>query len=520
MNTPTRLGRTLAVVAGLAAASMALSGCLYLAIPEDSPTVLPTVDRTQEPDTSGVAPELLRFYAQRLTWSDCGGGFDCAEAFAPLDWENPDAGEITLALIRHTSPGTPLGSLLLNPGGPGGSGVDLVRDALDFAVGPDLVASFDIVGFDPRGVGASSAVFCFEPEEMDSYLFDIPVGTRGTPEWEEELLEGGRVYAEACEANSGGILPYLSTVNSARDMDLLRGVLGDEKLNYLGYSYGTFLGATYAALFPDRVGRLVLDGAVDPSISGFELGTTQAIGFEAALRSYMADCLSGPECPFAGTVDDAMADLAALLASVDARPLNNGDGRMLGADSLVTAIIAALYNQDNWIYLTYALGDALAGDPFWAFLLADFYFGREEDGTYSDNSTEAFGAYNCIDYPREDDPVAEEAALAKIRSEAPTIAPYWEGPDLCLVWPHPPTGTRGEINAPGTRPILVIGTTGDPATPYAWSVALASQLEAGVLITRVGEGHTAYRKGSPCVDRAIEAFFLDDVVPEDGLRCE
>ncbi|QEA27087.1 alpha/beta hydrolase [Microbacterium sp. CBA3102] len=510
-----RFRRALGVIAGLAAASVALSGCLYAMIPEQSSRP----STTAAPDTEGVAEDLLPFYSQELTWTECGTGFDCTDVTAPLDWENPAAGDITLAVVRHRAEGTPVGSLLTNPGGPGASGVDLVLNNLGFAVGADLIENFDVIGFDPRGVGDSTAVTCYDAPEMDDYLYGIPAAARGTAEWEAELLDAHKSFAEACDANSGGILPYITTVNAARDMDLIRAVLGDKQLNYLGYSYGTFLGATYAKLYPEKAGRLVLDGAIDPAVPGLEVGATQALGFESALRAYMQSCLDSGECPFAGTVDEAMADLGALLASVDRTPLQSGDGRLMGADTLLTGIIAALYSQDNWGFLTQALDEALQGDPTSAFLLADFYNSRE-DGVYIDNSTEAFRAYNCMDYPVEDDPAAEAAIDAKIAEGAPTIAPYWSGPDSCEVWPYPPTGTRGEITAEGAGPILVIGTTNDPATPYEWSESLADQLEEGVLITRVGEGHTGYNKGNTCVDDAVEAFLLDDVVPEDGLRCE
>ncbi|PKQ35330.1 MAG: alpha/beta hydrolase [Actinobacteria bacterium HGW-Actinobacteria-11] len=510
-----RFRRALGVIAGLAAASVALSGCLYAMIPEQSSRP----STTAAPDTEGVAEDLLPFYSQELTWTECGTGFDCTDVTAPLDWENPAAGDITLAVVRHRAEGTPVGSLLTNPGGPGASGVDLVLNNLGFAVGADLIENFDVIGFDPRGVGDSTAVTCYDAPEMDDYLYGIPAAARGTAEWEDELLDAHKSFAEACDANSGGILPYITTVNAARDMDLIRAVLGDKQLNYLGYSYGTFLGATYAKLYPEKAGRLVLDGAIDPAVPGLEVGATQALGFESALRAYMQSCLDSGECPFAGTVDEAMADLGALLASVDRTPLQSGDGRLMGADTLLTGIIAALYSQDNWGFLTQALDEALQGDPTSAFLLADFYNSRE-DGVYIDNSTEAFRAYNCMDYPVEDDPAAEAAIDAKIAEGAPTIAPYWSGPDSCEVWPYPPTGTRGEIAAEGAGPILVIGTTNDPATPYEWSESLADQLEEGVLITRVGEGHTGYNKGNICVDDAVEAFLLDDVVPEDGLRCE
>lgn len=516
-NRPTsRIRRAVAVIAGLAAASVALSGCLYSMIPEQAE---PKPSTTNAPDTEGVADDLLPFYGQTLTWSECGTGFDCTDVTAPLDWENPGEGEITLSVVRHQATGTAQGSLLTNPGGPGASGVELIRDSLDFAVGAALIENYDVIGFDPRGVGESTAVTCFDAAGMDDYLYSIPAGKRGSAEWEAELLDAHKEFADACEANSGGILPYVTTINAARDMDLIRAVLGDKQLNYLGYSYGTFLGATYADLYPEKAGRLVLDGAIDPAVSGLDVGATQALGFESALRAYMQDCLDSGECPFTGTVDEAMADLGALLASVDAAPLENGDGRMLGADSLMTGIIAALYSADSWQYLTQALDEALQGDPTTAFFLADFYNGRE-NGTYLDNSSEAFRAYNCMDYPVEDDPAAEAATEKKIADGAPTIAPYWNGPDSCSVWPYPPTGTRGEINAEGAGPILVVGTTNDPATPYEWSESLAQQLEEGVLITRVGEGHTGYNKGSSCVDSTVEAFLLDDVVPESDVRCE
>ncbi|MGO2684911.1 alpha/beta hydrolase [Microbacterium sp.] len=521
MNTrqTSRLRRLATITAGLAAAAMMLSGCLYSAIPEGAG---PRPSTTNAPDTEGISEDLLPFYEQTLEWEQCDRGgamFDCTRVTAPLDWENPGDGEIELSIVRHQATGTSMGSLLTNPGGPGASGRDFILDSLSYAVSADLSENYDVIGFDPRGVGDSTAVRCFDAADMDAYLYDIPTEQRGTPEWEAELTESNQAFAEACEANSDGILPFISTVNSARDMDLIRAVLGDKQLNYLGYSYGTFLGATYANLYPEKAGRLVLDGAIDPAVSGIEVGTTQGVGFESALRAYMQDCLDSGSCPFNGTVDEAMADLGALLAAVDRTPLENGDGRLLGADTLMTAIISALYSTDSWDYLTQALSEAASGDPYVAFVLADFYNSRE-DGTYIDNSTEAFRAYNCMDYPVEDDQAAQDAADAKLEKEAPTVAPYWNGPDSCEVWPYPPTGTRGEIHAEGAGPILVVGTTNDPATPYEWSESLAEQLEEGVLITRVGEGHTGYNKGNVCVDDAVDAYFLDDAVPDADVKCE
>jgi pimeloyl-ACP methyl ester carboxylesterase len=514
-STPRRARRIVALIAGLAVASVALSGCLYSIIPEAAPSST----TAKAPDTSGVSAELLPYYEQKVDWSSCNSTFECAKITAPLDWSDPSAGDIELSVIRsRATGGTATGSLLVNPGGPRVSGVAPIRATLDVAVGP-LTVSFDVFGFDPRGVGESTAVKCYDAADMDSYLFDIVSAPRGSDAWTTEITDNHRAFAEACDKNSDGILPYITTENSARDMDLLRGVLGDEKLNYLGYSYGTFLGATYAELFPDRVGRLVLDGAVDPSVSALELSTIQGVGFESALRAYMADCLKGQDCPFRGTVDEAMADLGTLLASVDRDPLPAADGRELGADSLMTAIVAALYSDESWPYLTQALTDALAGDPKVAFLLADFYYDRE-DGRYLDNQTEAFRAYNCMDYPVDATTDQKAAADALLAEKAPTVAPYWSGPDPCAEWPYPATGVRKPIAAEGAAPIVVIGTTNDPATPYEWAVSLADQLSSGVLVTRVGEGHTGYNKGNACVDDAVVAYFEKGTVPEDGLRCE
>ncbi|MEH3088707.1 MAG: alpha/beta hydrolase [Microbacterium arborescens] len=501
------------------AAAVALTGCVYNAIPdraEPAPSRTPVVD--------GVSAELLPFYGQELDWQQCNGAdsgsYDCTTVRAPRDWADPSSGEIELAIVRRAAgSGNAIGSLLVNPGGPGASGYDLIADSAQFAVGSTLASSYDVIGFDPRGVGRSTAVACFDAAGTDAYFFGIPAAPRGTPEWEAELNTRNQEFAAACEQNSGGILPYVTTQFAARDMDLIRAVLGDEKLNYLGYSYGTFLGATYAQLYPDRVGRLVLDGAIDPSVPSLDVSTTQAVGFESALRAFMADCLETQNCPFRGTVDEAMSDLGTLLASVDAAPLTATDGRRLGADSLLTAVIAALYSQDNWSILRQAIAQALTGNADTAFLLADFYYGRTRAGQYENNSSEAFRAYNCMDYPDDVSDEAEAASRARLAAEAPTVAPYWEGVDACAVWPYPPTGTRDAITADGAAPMIVIGTTNDPATPYEWSVSLAQQLSSGVLITREGEGHTGFLKGNACVDAAVESFFVDGTVPEDGLVC-
>jgi pimeloyl-ACP methyl ester carboxylesterase len=503
----TRLRTIAAAVATIVVASL-LSGCFL------TPQAVPS----RAPDTTGVSEALLPYYGQELDWSRCEGDrFDCTTVRAPRSWSDPSAGEVELAVIRQRATDDALGSLLVNPGGPGVSGYDFVRDAASSLVTEDVAAAYDVIGFDPRGVGRSEPVTCLDDAGMDDYLYGIPAGRRGSPEWEAALDEKAEAFADACAQNSGDLLAYISTRDAARDLDLLRAVLGDEQLNYLGYSWGTALGAQYAELFPERVGRLVLDGALDPSVPGSMVGAKQAIGFEATLRSFFEECARVEDCPYAGTVDDMMADLGALLARVDRSPVAGADGRRLGADALLTGIVATLYAPGTWSWLRVALAELEDGDATAIFAAADSYNMRV-DGQYPDNSTEAFTAYNCMDYPDESEE-SEQAAEDLIRAQAPVTADYWLGADVCAFWPVEPKGVREPVRAEGAGPILVVGTTGDPATPYEWAVSLAEQLVSGVLVTRVGEGHTGYTEGNACVDRAVDAYLLEGTVPQSDVRC-
>lgn len=503
--------RAIATVGALAA-MLALSGCVPEFLSSNQPVSTPTGEE--------VAADLEPFYTQVLEWERCGDGMGCATAKAPLDWSDPSAGETELALVRHVATGDKLGSLLVNPGGPGGSGYDFVMDSLDYAVGQPLQDRFDVIGFDPRGVGRSSGVVCYDAPEMDEYLYGITPGVRGSDEWIAEIETTEQAFGDACAENTGELLGNVDTESAARDMDLLRAILGDEKLNYLGFSYGTFLGATYAELYPDKVGKLVLDGAIDPSASETEVSQAQAVGFENALRAYLEYCLSGSECPFDGTVDEALDEISRLLASVDASPLRGTDGRLVGADTLVTAIIYPLYSADSWPYLGDMFESVMFGDADMALAFADGYNGRNEDGTYLDNSAEAFTAVNCLDYTYQPDVAVMRENAAATAEVAPIIGPYFGFGDLgCVNWPYQSDVERAEIHAEGAAPILVIGTTGDPATPYEWAVALAEQLDSGTLITYEGEGHTAYNKSNPCVNDAVEAYFIDGTVPDGDPKC-
>jgi len=504
--------RSLAAVSLAVASVLLLAGCTV-------PSFLGGGTERSEPTGETVAPELEPFYSQVLEWERCDDKW-CATATAPLDWSDPGAGEIELALVRRSASGDKLGSLLVNPGGPGGSGFDFIAESVDYAAGPRLQERFDVVGFDPRGVGRSSPVTCFDAARMDQFLYGIIPAERGSDEWIADVTEANREFGQACADETGELLANVDTVSAARDLDLLRAILGDERLNYLGYSYGTFLGATYAGLYPEKTGRLVLDGAIDPTASNQDVNIAQSVGFEDALKAYLADCLAGDECPFSGSVDDAADEVARLLASVEASPLRGTDGRMLGADALVTAIIYPLYSAESWPYLSDMFESVMFGEADTALAFADLYNGREPDGTYRDNSTEAFRAVNCLDYTYDDDPAAMRANAEELAEAAPIIGPYFAYGDIgCAQWPVASEAARTAITADGAPPIMVIGTTGDPATPYQWAEALAEQLDSGFLVSYDGEGHTAYRKSNTCIDDTVEDFLVDGTVPTSDPQC-
>ena len=502
------------VAAAVLALIIPLSGCVSLFLPDrESATSTPTGEK--------VDATVAGFYGQKLAWTSCESDFQCATATAPLDWEDPARASIDLALIRQSATGTRLGSLLVNPGGPGGSGYDFVAQSIDYAVSDRLRQSYDIVGFDPRGVNRSSAVSCYDdPKQFDAFIYDLPTTTPGTSASAAEIEKSMATFGQACEKFTGELLGYVDTVSAAKDLDMLRAALGDKKLTYLGYSYGTFLGATYAGLFPEKVGRLVLDGALDPSTSDFDVTRTQAVGFESALRAYLADCLTSRECPFTGTVEAATTRIGAILDSLDVSPLRATDGRQLGSSTMFTAIILPLYSRDNWPALNELFASVTAGEADYAFLLADSYYSRDENGAYSDNSTEAFLAINCLDYRSTSTAATLDAEATELTRVAPLFGPRMSyGGTACAQWPVQPTRDRAVITAAGAPPILVVGTTNDPATPYVWAQALVDQLESGQLVTYDGEGHTAYNKSNDCVNNAVDGYFIDGTVPTSDPLC-
>ncbi|OSZ59014.1 proteinase [Streptomyces pharetrae CZA14] len=470
---------------------------------------------------------LASYYGQKLRWRACGApGFECATLRAPLDYADPGRGDVRLAVARKkaTGPGERLGSLLVNPGGPGGSAIEYLQMYAAIGYPAQVRARYDMVAVDPRGVARSEPVECLDGPDMDTYT-----QTDVTPDDRREtdgLVEAYKKFAEGCGADAPELLRHVSTVEAARDMDILREVLGDQRLTYVGASYGTFLGAAYAGLYPQRVGRLVLDGAMDPSLPARRMNLDQTAGFETAFQAFAKDCVRQPDCPLGGagtSPRQAGKNLKAFFDKLDAEPIPAGDadGRRLGESLATTGVIAAMYDESAWPQLREALTSAMKGkDGAGLLVLSDSYYERDGEGAYS-NLMFANAAVNCLDLPPSfDGPDDVRKALPAFEKASPVFGESLAWAALnCAYWPVAPTGEPRRIEAKGAKPIIVVGTTRDPATPYRWARSLAGQLSSGRLLTYDGDGHTAYGRGSDCVDRTINAYLLRGTPPADGKRC-
>ncbi|OYO18490.1 alpha/beta hydrolase [Enemella evansiae] len=473
-----------------------------LPIPEVTPTGL--VD-----PPPGAGP--TRYQQQRLDWNRCTIGnraYECANALAPLDAERPDERAVTLALLKVPASRQPrLGTLFVNPGGPGEGGrwlaAGLQRTGLE---------QYDIVGWDPRGTGASTPVRCTDPAQTDTLL-----AADSSPDDEAERAAYRQLNADfgrACLANSGELLEHISTVDTVRDLDLLRGLVGDPKLQFLGYSYGTAIGSRYAQMYPDRVGAMVLDSAVN--VIPDDQSVVQAMGFDRALTEF-ADWCAGRNCSLGSDRAAVLARITGLFDGADGAPIPAGGNRPLTQSLAVTGVISSLYGTESgWPKLLEAIEQARAGDGRALLEMADSYEGRSADGRYA-NRAYAFDAIRCLDRPDKGLAAADAKAEQETR-QAPIFGRYF-GPDyVCPSWPVPPKPMPGPVTAPGVPQILVIGTTGDSATPYEYAPRMARELGAARLLTYQGEGHAAYGGKSKCVDDAVVQTFTTGV-PATDLTC-
>ena len=487
----------------------------------------PAPDASQDLDlrrslSRDVSAAQRDYYTQDVQLRPCGDDAECTTMRVPTDWNRPESGDASISVARHRASGESSGSLVMNPGGPGAGAVDYVRraDYRRFLFGEELERSFDLVTFDPRGVGESQPIRCTDDAGLDRFLYDLPRHERGTEAYVRDARDSMHAFGRGCLERSDGLAAHVSTDDVVRDLDVLRGVLGQRRLDYLGFSYGTKIGALYANAHPDRVGRFVLDGAVDPSLTGAEMIVGQQKGFDGAARAWLSDCLSKEGCPFSGPVDAAARQLTALIERVDRSPQRAQDGRRLGSATLITAISQALYAPQLWPDLTEAIRQVERGDPSAAFALADSYNERQGDGSYASNSTEAFLSVSCLDAPHADDEASRAELQRQIRSASGIMGRFAaDGTVECEGWPVPATGRPHRVSAKGAGPIMVIGTTGDPATPFAWSRSLAEQLESGFLVTNVADGHTAYNaEASACIREAVLGYLATGERPEQ-TRC-
>lgn len=472
-----------------------------------------------EPVASGAPLDLSKFYTQDVSWDSCGDG-KCATVKVPVDYDDPGGETTELAVkVIPASKGKAKRSIFVNPGGPGGDATDFA-DTMASEFGNEVRETYDIVGVDPRGVGDSSTLTCMPDDDFSKFTNTDP--DPDTPEEITALRKSVTDLGSACEREGGKLAAHVSTEEAARDMDVVRALLGRTKMDWFGASYGTQLGATYATLFPKTVGRMVLDGAVDPSLSVIDSALGQTTGFERALEAFVKDCVKQSDCPLGKDADAGLAKIADLVNQLDRTPMETRDpSRELTEGLAFYGIAVTLYDQETWHYLREGLTDAFKGDGTLLLLLSDAYFTRDQNGTYTDNIGEVIYAVNCLDVANRLSLDEVEAALPRFEKISPVFGRSlgW-GALGCTDWPIKTTHPQVKISGEGAPPIVVIGTTRDPATPYEWAESLSKQLASGVLISREGDGHTAYMSKNQCITKAVDDYLVDGTVPKDGLLCK
>jgi pimeloyl-ACP methyl ester carboxylesterase len=439
--------------------------------------------------------------AANIAWSECGSGLECAELDVPVDYEQPGGDTLTLSISRAPASGDRIGALFVNPGGPGGTATDFAGDVAAALPG-DVTDRFDIVGVDPRGLGASEIDCGVDPHE----LYDLDY-TIDSDEDESTLLDVSEDYVEQCEQGVGDLLRHLGTRNVARDIDAVREAMGDEQASFLMFSYGTAIAQVYADLFPERVRAMVIDGVVELGPSGVETATDQAAGFEQALGSFVDDCNDDDSCPIGPDAEGALDELT---AQVEEEPIP-ASPRDLGPGELQVGLGEALYAEFLWPELAEGIAQALDGEGSGMVALADEYIERSDFDLYF--------AVNCVDFAWPDDPdqLLDDGVAAGDESRhfgEALVNDYVR----CAMWPAEADPLK-RVTGEGVPTVLVVGTTNDPATPYAQAERVAETLDDAVLLTYDGEGHGVVASGVPCIDDAVAAYLVDLEPPEDGTTC-
>jgi pimeloyl-ACP methyl ester carboxylesterase len=465
-------------------------------------------------------PALARFTEQKVEWSSCEGTFECATFTVPVDYAKPDGETTTIRAIRLTSPNPQAGTLFVNPGGPGGSGYDMLAQGADRFASAAIKDNYSVIGFDPRGVGKSDPIACLTDAQMDEQRAQSLDLT--TPAGLAQAHSEAKSFGAACQAKSGPVIEHMDTASVAKDLDVMRAAVGSPRLNFLGYSYGTYIGSMYATLFPKNVGRFVLDGAVDPTLPEQQINLDQAAGFEHAVSEYIKSCQSQGACPLSGSPDEAKKQLTAILERYRATPGKASDGRTVTADDLMQAVILPMYNDQYWPILTKALTPLIKqNNPNAMMQLADIAMDRDENGHYTTNSNAAFTAINCLDKPLATTDAEMARQAADLANKSPFIGPFIGYSQLsCVEWPIKPAAPAPKISIPESLDVLVVGTTGDPATPYPWAKRLTSIFGSTArLLTYEGNGHTAYGRESSCINTAVEAYLANGTMPAEGTVC-
>jgi len=453
-----------------------------------------------------IPKTLAAYYAQELQWESCYENYQCTDLLVPIDYTELKTGTFNISVLKYPATGAKkLGSLIVNPGGPGGSGVDYAY-AAEYLFNPAILNAYDIVGFDPRGVGRSEPIICLNDKELDAnYASDSKPDNE--QEFAQTLIESKKFIQQCQEKNKH--LTSFSTANAARDMDILRQAVGDKQLNYMGKSYGTFLGTLYAQFFPDKVGRMVLDGAVDPSISNFQQGLTQAVGFDKAFAAFVTDCSKRSDCPLPKDKTAAVEEMKKIVSQLGKKP-----NKRLSESLTLLGTASALYDSTTgWPKLRTAIKEVKKGKSEKYLKLADEYTGRTEDGDYTTNEFDSGAIIDCLDFA-DNRSVAQMKVDAKVfAKQAPLFGPYLAYGGLVCQYLETPKATQ-VVPTNTANPIVIIGATGDPATPYEWAQGLNKILTNSVLISLTGDGHTGQGQGNKCVDGQVDDFYLTNESPK------